>query len=120
MAKFLDISDATMIIVSPDPTGVNNRVGIRKDDIETVNGVYTAKPASTTNPSTVPGSADKDSNYWIYPYPTRTFVNIILKSGRREGIELQDLVIFTGGTAGWAAGTQAALNTAVNDINASL
>lgn len=120
MPKFLDITtNPDAFLVSGDPTGVNGIVSIVKANIETISGVYGVKPA-LNNPSTVPVTADADSNYWIYPYASRTIVNIIMIDGRREQIELQDLALFTGGTAGWTAGTQGALNTALDDINGAL
>jgi hypothetical protein len=122
MAKFIDITtDPNAFLVSPDPSGTNDVVAINKSLIATISGVYGQRPqTSPGNPSAVPVTADADSNYWIYPYDTRTIINIVLNDGRRESIELQEVVAFTGGTAGWDAGTQSALNTAIADLSAAL
>lgn len=120
MAKYIDLTTATnAILVSPDPTGATQVVVLNKANIKKIAGVYTSKP---TNPNiqVFPNTADIDSNMWIYPYPTKTIINIVMVDDDREQIELQDVVTFVGGTAGWAAGTQAALDQAIADIYAIL
>lgn len=124
MAKYLDITRTTYanaFIVSGDPSGVNNNVAIDVPNIITVSGVFVAGPSATpTNPLVRPTDADATSNIWTYPYANKTLVHIEIVGGRHEVIELQSLSTFVGGTAGWDAGTQAALNQAVADIQAKL
>jgi hypothetical protein len=87
-----------VILVAKDAAYANILDSIVKANIVRVGSAY--------NPN--PGAA--------YPYPTLTRLTITMNDGSEFNVELQNVV----DQVTWNLGTQAALNTAITDINASL
>lgn len=95
------------LVVTNDPTGVNNRELIPKGQISGVHPVgLNAKPAPP------------DDAYWIYPFPTSTIVAVVIVGPFQRNllIELQNVV----NKPTWSTGTQAGINQFVTDFAAFL
>ena len=86
------------ILVATDPGFTQDLVVLSKASIINVSGVFVQNAGST------------------YPYNTKTILNVMMDHGRDFKMELQRVA----NQPTWNLGTNAALNVAISDINASL
>lgn len=100
----------TNISIERNPVGSNVPEVIALSQIVGVTGIYNAKPGAPA-----PGAVD-ERTWWNYRFNTMTVLQLDLADGRRTSIELQEV----SNKPTWNLGTQAALQTAITDIQAAL
>ena|ERR1700743_1201226 len=91
--------------LTQDPGGVINKELIPKADIA---GIFPVK--RNVKP------APPEDQYWIYPYPAMTIIEILFRGERRPAlrIELQSIV----NQPTWSTGLQTGMNQAIADLGA--
>lgn len=100
---YVDITDPLFIKVTADPAGVNNVETLIKANIINITPVFQIIPL-------------EHPLQQVYEFPTMTKVVIEFNDGKKFDMELQKVT----NQPAWNLGTQAALNQAITDIQASL
>ena len=96
---------ATSMEITPLPTVSNSTEYLNKKEIVSI--IPVKRQVKPLPP---------EDEYWKYPYPTMTSIEVNLSNGDHLNIELQDVA----NQPTWNTGSLAALNAAVAAINAWL
>lgn len=96
----------TAMQITPEPVASNTVELIAKTNIESVHPI---------GPNFKPTTAE-DAPWWIYPYPSQTSIDVVMRNGHRMNIELQDIT----NQPTWSTGNLAGIQAAMADINAWL